>query len=88
MFRNIPRLVPWMNWDEWQSVHAQLYSTDIAERSLGVKKVAKNVICCNISQVLMWEARGRVPAAVIATADFVRLQAADKCVRLFCVLVG
>ena len=26
----------------------------------------------------MWEARGRVPTAVVATADFVQLQLSDK----------
>jgi hypothetical protein len=55
------RSVPWRNWDEWHQVADALASTDPALRSLGAQHVAA------------WRCRGRVPAAIDATATLTQL---------------
>jgi len=39
MFRGIPRLTPWMSWEEWQNVHTQLYSSSVNDQAEAVKRV-------------------------------------------------
>ncbi len=55
------RSVPWRNWDEWHQVAEALASTDPHLRSLGAQHVAA------------WRCRGRVPAAIDATATLTEL---------------
>lgn len=51
---SLGRLVPWMQWDEWETVGKCLYDDTTLNQGLGI--------------VSAWRIRGRVPIGVDATA--------------------
>lgn len=69
--QNYPKIVPWSCWEEWDEVHAWLYSDSDAHRGLAVKRVqssrkveAKSICNCanrNLSEFRLL--RGRPDAA-------------------------
>ncbi|KAJ1735100.1 rRNA-processing protein las1 [Coemansia biformis] len=61
-----PKIVPWASTAEYMCVADQLYSADLGERKRGV------------ATVKAWRGRGRVPAAVDATANLVEMTLADQ----------
>ncbi|ORX55051.1 Las1-domain-containing protein [Hesseltinella vesiculosa] len=67
--RNQPRVVPWLNYEEFFQVFQWLYASiedhpDLVQRG--------------IDRVLAWINRGRVPIAVKATMDLVELQLRER----------
>jgi hypothetical protein len=61
LFDQQRRVVPWRSWAEWHSVWRALYDANSTDET---KQFA-------IARVHTWEVRGRVPKAVLATADLV-----------------
>ncbi|KAJ2079851.1 rRNA-processing protein las1 [Coemansia sp. RSA 988] len=61
-----PKVVPWTSTEEYMNVADWLYSTDLQERKRGV------------AVVKAWRARGRVPAAIEATANLAEILIADQ----------
>jgi hypothetical protein len=56
----VPRLVKWINREEWCRVYKSLYS--MKERQWGVE------------QIKVWKARGKIPLAVECTGDLVEVE--------------
>ena len=56
-----PRLVPWISWEEWRSVHSALFDSAPATRQWGLEAVA------------LWRARGRLPHAIDSTASLIEV---------------
>ncbi|RLN72440.1 hypothetical protein BBJ28_00010741 [Nothophytophthora sp. Chile5] len=54
--------VPWLDWAEWQEVHAGLFSADVYAQQRAVSRVAA------------WRSRVQLPVAINATAQLVELQ--------------
>ncbi|KAJ2614547.1 rRNA-processing protein las1 [Coemansia sp. RSA 1365] len=61
-----PKIVPWTSTEEYMNVADWLYSTELSERKRGV------------AVVKAWRARGRVPAAIDATANLAEIMIADQ----------
>ncbi|KAJ2802315.1 rRNA-processing protein las1 [Coemansia guatemalensis] len=61
-----PKIVPWTSTEEYMNVADWLYSTELRERKRGV------------AVVKAWRARGRVPAAIEATANLAEILIADQ----------
>eukprot|EP01130_Rhizamoeba_saxonica_P014995 TRINITY_DN6630_c0_g1_i1.p1 TRINITY_DN6630_c0_g1~~TRINITY_DN6630_c0_g1_i1.p1 ORF type:complete len:536 (+),score=107.74 TRINITY_DN6630_c0_g1_i1:6-1613(+) len=55
------RLVPWCNWEEWEQVYQWLYSQDI------------QLVKTGIDRVRVWQSRGKVPLAILATSDLLEI---------------
>ncbi|KAJ2770633.1 rRNA-processing protein las1 [Coemansia nantahalensis] len=66
MTTRAPKIVPWASTAEYMGVADGLYSADADARRRGV------------AAVKAWRARGRVPAAVDATANLVEMMLADQ----------
>ncbi|ORX73632.1 Las1-domain-containing protein [Linderina pennispora] len=62
----IPKVVPWTSTEEYLGVSDCLYSDDIVERKRGV------------GIVKAWRVRGKVPAAIDATANLTEIWVADQ----------
>lgn len=56
--KNVPRIVPWLNVEDWRQTRKFLYSCDVEEIRLG------------ILQAKIWMDRGKVPTAVESTVNF------------------
>jgi hypothetical protein len=65
------RSVPWRDWQEWHQVATALASSDPQHRSLAAQHVAA------------WRCRGRLPAAIDATATLTELLQSPS-LRCFC----
>ncbi len=63
---DLPRLLPWLNWEEWNECRELLYSPNFSDKVLGV----------NITRV--WRSRGKGPHAVEATSQLVEAVLCDK----------
>lgn len=61
-----PRVVPWIDWDEWIYVRNGLFSGNFCEQN------------CAIEVVTMWRCRGRVPHSVDSTAHLVEISSKDS----------
>ncbi|WPT11002.1 Pre-rRNA-processing protein las1 [Picochlorum sp. SENEW3] len=61
---SLGRLVPWMGWDEWETVGKCLYDDTALSQGLDI--------------VSVWRIRGRVPVGVDATALLRETQQADR----------
>ncbi|KAJ2157261.1 rRNA-processing protein las1 [Coemansia sp. RSA 552] len=64
--QRVPKVVPWTSSEEYAAVSECLYSADLGEQRRGV------------AIVKAWRARGRVPAAIDATANLVEVAVADR----------
>ncbi len=62
---DLPRLLPWLNWEEWNKCRELLYSPNVSDVVAGL----------NITR--MWRSRGKVPHAVDATAQLVEAALRD-----------
>ncbi len=62
---DLPRLLPWLNWEEWNKCRELLYSPNYSDMVAGV----------NITRI--WRSRGKVPHAVDATAQLVEAALRD-----------
>ncbi|GAQ78540.1 hypothetical protein KFL_000140610 [Klebsormidium nitens] len=60
------RLVPFLSWEEWESVGRDLFAQGTAENQRGLNRVAA------------WRYRGRVPVAVESTAELVEIRLRDS----------
>ncbi|CDS08839.1 hypothetical protein LRAMOSA10200 [Lichtheimia ramosa] len=60
------RVVPWINFEEFQTVHKWLYSQSPEEAQYGVDRVAA------------WSSRGRLPTAVECTSALIQLRLRDR----------
>jgi hypothetical protein len=64
--KNVPRIVPWLNADDWRQTRKFLYSSDVEEIRLG------------LLQAKIWMDRGKVPTAVESTVNFVETILMDR----------
>ena len=62
---SLPRVVPWRDWAEWQTVYAGLYANDPEPRMRAVAR-------CRT-----WRLRGNVPHAIEATSSLVAIDDLD-----------
>jgi hypothetical protein len=65
MAANIPRYVPFSNWDEWIFVKNGLYSQN------------RDNVTAALQVVAMWRVRGRLPHSIDSTAHLVELKLCD-----------
>eukprot|EP01084_Bolivina_argentea_P133280 235202_1 len=63
---DLPRILPWLNWEEWNKGRELLYSPNFSDKVVGV----------SITRV--WRSRGKVPHAVDATAQLVEAVLCDQ----------
>lgn len=61
----VPRIVPWLDAEEWRSVRRALYSNKVDEIKLGILKAK------------IWLGRGKVPTAVESTVNFLEIILSD-----------
>ncbi|KAL9233596.1 hypothetical protein vseg_008571 [Gypsophila vaccaria] len=59
------KLVPWLNWDEWDYVRLSLFSSP------------SSVVANALRRVTAWRSRGCLPVAVEVSASFVEIQQKD-----------
>lgn len=64
--KSVPRIVPWLNAEEWRETRKRLYSTDVDEIKLG------------LLQAKIWMDRGKVPTAVESTVNFLETILTDQ----------
>ena len=64
--KSVPRVVPWLDAEEWRSARKALYSNKIEEIRLG------------ILQAKIWMERGKVPTAVESTVNFLETILIDR----------
>lgn len=64
--RALPRVVPWMSWEEWKQVYFWLFDQDPAIARQGLKRVAA------------WENRGKIPLSVEVTAKLIEAIVNDR----------
>ncbi|KAJ8661704.1 hypothetical protein O0I10_002511 [Lichtheimia ornata] len=60
------RVVPWINFEEFETVHKWLYSQSPEEAQHGVDRVAA------------WSSRGRLPTAIECTSTLIQLRLRDR----------
>ncbi|RVX07735.1 hypothetical protein CK203_022001 [Vitis vinifera] len=65
------KLVPWLNWEEWNSVRQSLFSSsqDSVDFALG--------------RVSAWRSRGCLPVVVEVTASIIEIQQQDPFFRFY-----
>ncbi len=63
---DLPRILPWLNWGEWNKGRELLYSPNFSDKVAGV----------GLTRV--WRSRGKVPHAVDATAQLVEAVLCDQ----------
>eukprot|EP00002_Diphylleia_rotans_P000140 TRINITY_DN10077_c0_g1_i2.p1 TRINITY_DN10077_c0_g1~~TRINITY_DN10077_c0_g1_i2.p1 ORF type:complete len:498 (+),score=101.78 TRINITY_DN10077_c0_g1_i2:47-1540(+) len=63
---SVPRLVPWVDWEEWSQVRDGLFSVDEKAQSWALSVVAA------------WRVRGKIPFQIESTATFIDLIRKDK----------
>lgn len=66
MAANIPRFLPFADWDEWITVKNGLFSTEPRQISLALEMVS------------LWRVRGRLPLSIDSTAQLVELRLRDS----------
>lgn len=66
MAANIPRFLPFADWDEWITVKSGLFSTEPRQISVALEMVS------------LWRVRGRLPLSVDSTAQLVELRLRDS----------
>lgn len=59
------KLVPWLNWDEWNFVRESLFSSSKEDVALAMRRIST------------WQSRGCVPAVINCTVDFIDAQQKD-----------
>lgn len=64
--KSVPRIVPWLNAEEWRNTRKLLYSSKVEEIRLGML------------QAKIWLERGKVPTAVESTVNFLETILIDK----------
>ncbi|GAB2287090.1 hypothetical protein Dimus_021475 [Dionaea muscipula] len=64
------KLVPWLNWDEWDSVRVALFSSSPDSVAFALRRISA------------WRSRGCLPVAVRATASIIEVQQKDPHFRL------
>ncbi|KAK6911468.1 Las1 [Dillenia turbinata] len=64
------KLVPWMNWDEWDSLRLSLFSS------------SPDSVASALDKVSAWRAKGCLPVVIEITAAFVEIQQKDPFFRL------
>ena len=57
----LPRVVPWVDWDEWLLVWNHLFSSAVERKVIGLNMVA------------MWRQRGKLPHAIDSTAQLINV---------------
>uniref|UniRef100_F6GXJ8 Uncharacterized protein n=1 Tax=Vitis vinifera TaxID=29760 RepID=F6GXJ8_VITVI len=63
------KLVPWLNWEEWNSVRQSLFSS--SQDSVGFA----------LGRVSAWRSRGCLPVVVEVTASIIEIQQQDPFFR-------
>ncbi len=66
MAANIPRFLPFADWDEWIAVKNGLFSTEPRQISVALEIVS------------LWRVRGRLPLSIDSTAQLVELRLRDS----------
>lgn len=61
-----PRIVPWIDWDEWMSVFSYIFSNAAVQQRHALEIVS------------MWRCRGRIPHSVDMTASLVEVSLNDS----------
>lgn len=64
--KSVPRIVPWLDAEDWKSTRKLLYSAKLEDIRQG------------ILQVKIWMERGKVPTAVESTVNFLEIILIDK----------
>ncbi|XP_030522188.1 uncharacterized protein LOC115735206 isoform X2 [Rhodamnia argentea] len=64
------KLVPWLSWDEWDSVRASLFSP------------SPDSVASALRRITAWRSRGCLPVAVEVTASIIEIQQKDPFFRL------
>ena len=64
--KSVPRIVPWLNAEEWRTTRKLIYSDKIEEIRLGML------------QAKIWMEKGKVPTAVESTVNFLEIIIIDK----------
>ena len=64
--KNVPRIVPWLNAEDWRQTRKLLYSSDVEEIRLG------------LLQAKIWMERGKVPTAVESTVNLLETVLIDR----------
>ncbi|PHU18164.1 hypothetical protein BC332_13859 [Capsicum chinense] len=59
------KLVPWLSWDEWNSIRDSLFSTSPASVAFALQRIST------------WRSRGCIPVAVDVTASVIEIQQKD-----------
>ena len=65
MAANVPRVLPWLDWDAWLAVKHGLFSSDPPSQVAALEAVA------------LWRLRGKVPHSVESTAQLVQIAFVD-----------
>lgn len=64
--KNVPRIVPWLNSEDWRKTRKLLYSSDVEDIRLG------------LLQAKIWMDRGKVPTAIESTVNFLETVLIDR----------
>ena len=77
MSNSIPRLIPFINWDEWLFIKENLFSKDI------------NKIRQALDVVNMWRIRSRLPHSADSTAQLIEISLSEfVCFLLVLYFIG
>ncbi len=68
--KTIPRLVPWLDWNEWMVVKNGLYSANIEDDLASIENA--------LEIVALWRLRGRLPHACESSAQLVEIIIKDN----------
>ncbi|KAH7511414.1 hypothetical protein JRO89_XSUnG0205000 [Xanthoceras sorbifolium] len=63
------KLVPWLSWEEWDSVRERLFSS------------STDMVVCALNKVSTWKSRGCLPVVIDVTASIVEVQQKDPYYR-------
>ncbi|KAK4841859.1 hypothetical protein QYF36_011604 [Acer negundo] len=63
------KLVPWLSWEEWDSVREGLFSS------------STNMVVCALNRVSTWKSRGCLPVVIDVTASILEIQQKDPYYR-------
>lgn len=61
MTNNLPRILPWIDWEEWTTVKNNIYSTALKDQIAAIECVA------------VWRLRGKLPHSVESTAQLLEV---------------
>lgn len=61
MSNNLPRALPWIDWDEWNTVKNYIYSSNVNDHISAVECIA------------VWRLRGKLPHSVESTVQLVEV---------------